>query len=163
HEQDTAAKAVDGDLQSGWSISGRSGNAHNAVFQLAVPLETSKELTVDLTFERYYASALGRFRIWVTTADNAQATALPNPLQEALVKYRSGDALKPFLAWDQTVADRDALLRYFVTVAPELAHEHRQIAKLRSELPKLPTTLVMHERSTEHPRLTHLHHRGEFL
>ena len=85
HEQDTAAKAIDGDLQSGWSIRGGQGRTHNAVFQLAQPLTETNELEVQLTFERYYASALGRCRIWVTTDGDVRALALPNPLYDLLL------------------------------------------------------------------------------
>ena len=36
--QRTAAAAIDGDPQTGWSSSGGQGQAHSAVFQLAAPL-----------------------------------------------------------------------------------------------------------------------------
>src|SRR5690606_200934 len=35
----TAEMAVDGDLQTGWSTNGRSGERHTAVFTLAEPIE----------------------------------------------------------------------------------------------------------------------------
>src|SRR5437867_4781660 len=38
----TAAKAIDGDPQSGWSINGGQGRAHSAVFRLAKPLPAAK-------------------------------------------------------------------------------------------------------------------------
>jgi hypothetical protein len=44
-----------------------------------------------------------------------------------------------------------------------LAGARKEIEKLRAEMPKLPTTLVMHERSPDHARKTFRHHRGEFL
>jgi hypothetical protein len=164
NDHDTAAKAIDNDLQSGWSIRGEVGHAHSAVFQLARPITgQTNELEMAMTFERYYASALGRFRIWVTTNENAQASGLPNELREALLIYQGPQGIQTLLTSPEAAADRDALLRYYVQVAPELADERKEIAKLRSEMPRFPTTLVMRERSPEHPRITHVHHRGEFL
>jgi hypothetical protein len=163
HEQDTAAKALDQDLQSGWSIHGQEGRIQNAVFQLAQPLTATNDVEIDLTFERYYVSALGHFRIWVSTAEDAKAAALPNDLYERLLKYHGSDGMRTLLASGEAAADRNALLHYFVSIAPELAQPRRQIARLRSEMPKFPTTLVMEKRSPEHPRITHLHHRGEYL
>jgi hypothetical protein len=164
HEKDTAAKAIDDDLQSGWSIQGEQGHTHNAVYQIANPegAETNA-WQLDMTFERYYASGLGRFRIWVTTNENARASGLPNVLQESLMQYQGADGLKELLTSADVASDREALLRQFVAVAPELAEARKQIAKIRSEMPKLPTTLVMKERSPRHPRVTRVHHRGEYL
>src|SRR5688572_22630358 len=59
----TAEKAIDDDLQSGWSINGGQGRAHDAVFHLADAVEG--EVEIDLVCERYYAAGIGRFRIWV--------------------------------------------------------------------------------------------------
>jgi hypothetical protein len=130
---------------------------------LVEPLAGTKELQIELTCERYYASALGRFRVWVTTHTNAQASALPNDLYEVALNYRDPPALKKLLRSAEAAHDRDALLRQFVLVSPELADARKEITKLRSEMPKPPTTLVMQERSTAHPRVTYRHHRGEFL
>jgi hypothetical protein len=149
-----AVKAIDDDQQSGWSISGGQGKAHNAVFQFATSA-TSDELEVTMTFERYYASALGKFRVWVTTDENAVASGLANDAYTALQKYKK--EAQPQLAAE----DRALLLRDFAEVTPELASVRKEIADLRASMPKLPTTLVMRERT--HPRTTYRHHRGEFL
>jgi hypothetical protein len=44
-----------------------------------------------------------------------------------------------------------------------LAEARKPIDALRSSLPELPTTLVMQERPADNPRVTHWHHRGEYL
>jgi hypothetical protein len=54
-------------------------------------------------------------------------------------------------------------LRYYLSVAPELAGEREAIRKLREQMPAYPTTLVMAERPANNPRPTFRHHRGEFL
>jgi hypothetical protein len=60
-------------------------------------------------------------------------------------------------------AHRGELLRFFATVAPELAPAREEIEKLRRSLPAYPTTLVMRERPNDNPRQTRMRHRGEFL
>jgi hypothetical protein len=158
-----AAKAIDDDLQSGWSINGGQGRAHNAVFQLAEALGAPGELQIALTFERYYASALGKFRIWVTTEKNARASGLGEEAYKALFKYRGEGGLKKLAEAPEAAADRDILLRQFAKVTPLLAEERRAIDELRKQKPNFPTTLVMRERAPEHTRPTHRYHRGEFL
>ena len=59
-----AAKALDDDLQSAWSISGGQGRDHSAVFRLTHAITDADHVTVEMLFERYYAAGLGRFRIW---------------------------------------------------------------------------------------------------
>jgi hypothetical protein len=151
--KDTAQTAIDGDPQTGWSINGGVGRAHNAVFSLAQPLAGAGELRIKMLFERYYSAGLGRFRISVTTDKNAAARDLAADVEELL--------LVP--AERLTATQRQRLLRHFVGIAPELAAERAEIDKLRATLPSYPTTLVLRERPPENPRPTHMHHRGEFL
>ena len=158
-----AAKALDDDLQSGWSIQGGQGQAHSAVFQFAEPLKADVELALDLTFERYYAAGLGRFRIWLTTEEEARASALPAEAYSTLLKYRSPDDLQTLLETSEAARDREILLHAFARVAPELEYARREIDKLRQQMPQFTTTLVMRERPPHAARATHLHHRGEFL
>jgi len=158
-----AAKAIDDDLQSGWSINGGQGKTHNAVFQFAEATQSPGDLQLDLVCERYHAAGLGRFRIAVTTGDDAKASALPDDVRDVLLKYHGPGKLASLLESSNAAADRGLLLRQFVKVAPELAKERKKIEKLREEMPQFPTTLVMRERSPDHLRHTFRHHRGEFL
>jgi hypothetical protein len=148
-----AAYAIDDNLQTGWSIAGGQGRPHSAVFQLAEPLPAG-EFEVQLLFERYYASGLGRFRLTATTATK------PPDAREAANEI---EAL--FLLPDTklTAAQRDQLMKQFLTTTPDLAKERQTIDQLRKQLPALPTTLVMHERPKENPRPTFIHNRGEYL
>jgi hypothetical protein len=107
-----------------------------------------------MLFDRHYAAGLGRFRVAVTSDPRAvKARDLPADLEELL--------LVP--AEQRTAAQRDRLLQQFLAVAPELETERKEIAKLRQQMPKYPTTLVMQERPADNPRPAHRHHRGEFL
>jgi hypothetical protein len=151
---DTAERAIDGDPQTGWSINGGQGRAHQAVFTLAKPFADAKDLRVKMLFERYYAAGLGRFRISVTT-DTRPATArdVPADVEDLLLVPVD----------KRTAAQKQRLLRQFLTVAPELKKERAEIEQLRQQLPAYPTTLVLAERPPENPRPTFLHNRGEFL
>jgi hypothetical protein len=150
----TVATAIDGDPQTGWSLGGGYGQAHSAVFQLAEPLEIDNDLVVEMLFERYHAAGLGRFRFWVTDDPRpVVARAIPTEI-EGLLR-------KPASSLDQT--DTKKLREYFASVAPELAAARKEIERLKNELPKDPTTLVLAERPDDDPRPTFIHNRGEYM
>lgn len=150
----TAAKALDDDQQSGWSIDGGQGRRHVAVFNFETPLDDASDLRVAMLFERYHPAGLGRFRISVTTDPRgAEALLLSDELQLALRKPVA----------DRTETERQALLKAFAAEAPELASERSAIENLRREIPAFPTTLVMQERPADNPRRTRVRTRGEFL
>ncbi len=90
----TAMAAIDGNPQTGWMINGGQGRAHSAVFSLAEPGGDARELSVHLLFERYFASALGHFRISVTTDPRALTPHAMPPEVEAAAGG-CGDGSKP--------------------------------------------------------------------
>ncbi len=152
----TADKALDADMQTGWSISGGQGKRHVAVYALAQPTPDGKTLTLKMLFERHYAAGLGRFRVWATTQPGLTAARnVPVDVEQALATP----------AAQRTNAQNDALLKQFLSVAPELTGVRAQIEQLRQSMPAYVTTLVMRERPSDprSVRPTHLHHRGEFL
>jgi len=152
-----AAKAIDDDLQSGWSINGGQGKSHNAVFVFEKPLDFEGDLRLQMIFERYYASGLGKFRVWVTRDADPKATAHPNDIRQALLALKGNPTETERL-------ERMARLRaYYVFAADELAEELDAIARVKKELPKYPTALVMQERPEGHTRPTQVHKRGEFM
>jgi hypothetical protein len=149
-----AAAALDGDPQTGWSINGGQGRENSAVFRLAAPLESTGEITVEMVFERYYSAGLGRFRISATT-DPRAVTAREIPFE-----------LEPILLMEESQRKPEQVVRlreYYLSVAPELTKAHAAIAKLASEIPEDPITLVLAERPLDNPRPTYLHNRGEYL
>jgi mono/diheme cytochrome c family protein len=150
----TAERAIDGDPQTGWSINGGQGRAHNAVFTLAAPLADAADLHLGLLFERYHAAGLGRFRIWATT-DPRPAVARDMPADvEAIL-------LVP--AERRTAEQKQRLMQHYLMVAPELAKARGAIDALSKQMPAYPTTLVLAERPPADHRATHIHNRGEFL
>jgi hypothetical protein len=151
--KNTAAAAIDADPHTGWAVRGGQGKAQAAVFTLAAPLDKAGALALRMVFERYYSSDLGRFRVSVTTDTHPAEARLPADVEELLTVP----------AGRLTAGDRERLLRYYLSIAPELAGERAAIQKLRDALPAYPTTLVMSERPPQDPRPTFVHRRGEFL
>ena len=149
----TAALAIDGDPQTGWSTSGREGEANEAVFQLAAPLAGARELSLKMMFGRHYACSLGRFRISATTDPRgAEAREIPDEIARLLALP---DARL-------TAEQRGKLREHFFLTAPELAEHAKKIRELRKPI-VAGTTLVLRERPPENPRPTFIHNRGEFL
>jgi hypothetical protein len=149
----TAKLALDGNPQSGWGGSGKSGVGASAVFNLAKPL-TATEAKLELLFERHYSASLGRFRISVTTDERAvKARDIPSDVEELLT--RPADKLTP--------GEESRLRQHWISIAPEYKAAFDGLDALRKQLPAYPTTLVMQERPADHPRPTFRHHRGEFI
>ena len=149
-----ASHAIDGDPQTGWMITGGQGKPHYAVFRFARPVDATAELKLHLLFERYYAAALGHFRISLSTDDHAGEWAPQPPEIDSALLTPVGN---------RTREQKSTLLAYYSSVAPELAEPRKEIEQLRGQIPEPPTTLVLSERPAGHARITRVHHRGEFL
>ncbi|WP_254508538.1 PSD1 and planctomycete cytochrome C domain-containing protein [Anatilimnocola floriformis] len=146
--KNNAAAAIDSDPQTGWSINNGQGREHSAVFVLAEPLTVSDAIHLQLLFEKYYAAGLGRFRVWATDQELPKASDLPATI-EAILKMSAAS---------RTANDEQRLFKHFLSLQAK-----PQVEALRKQLPGYTTTLVMNERAVDHPRSTHLHHRGEYL
>jgi hypothetical protein len=147
-----AAKAIDGDMSSGWSTNGDQGRAHAAVFQFAEQVPAGVPVTVALRFERHFACALGCFRLSVTGAEAAEARGHTADEEAAL--------LTP--APKRTDAERRLVERRFLEAAPQLAEPVKEIRHLERQLRGGQRTLVLRERPADNPRPTFRHHRGEY-
>ena len=149
----SAMAAADGDLQTGWSTSGREGKHSQAVWQLSEPLKT-KTIKIKLDFSRHYSASLGRFRLSVTSQKiKPKAKELPGDIEKLLVQKEE----------DLDQKARNKLRLYYINTSKNTEVALAKIAKLQKKTPPSPTTLVMQERPEAHLRLTHRHHRGEFL
>ena len=143
---------IDGLTDTGWSTGGQTGKPNAAVVVFEKPI-TAAQLSLEMVFERYYASSLGRFRISVTDDPKAGAVALLSSVEEVLITPEA----------QRTVAQNATLMHAFVNAAPELSGERSELDALRNSMPAYPTTLVFQERPTNNIRPTYVHHRGEFL
>jgi hypothetical protein len=176
-EKRSAALATDGILDTGWSVKGRIGEPHWAVFECG-PLQsgplapraeragnpspppadrvgqTGKTLLVKLVQQYIHQMTIGRFRISVT-ADDPPIAAHPAPAEIEAILLLPPD--------QRTAAQTRQLEEHFLSVAEGTADLRQEIAGLKANMPQHPTTLVMQERLPQHARVTHLHQRGEFL
>ncbi|HEV3437069.1 MAG TPA: PSD1 and planctomycete cytochrome C domain-containing protein [Gemmata sp.] len=149
-----AAKlAIDGSPLTGWTAGGRYGKPKQAVFNLEKPLPVGTA-KLELLFERYYASSLGRFRVSVTAVSGeVKARDIPGEVEDGLATS----------AEKRTSGQRAILLHQWFETAAEFKAERDEIEGLRKQFPTPPTTLAMQERPADYPRQTSRHHRGEFL
>jgi hypothetical protein len=150
--QSGAAKAIDGDMSSGWSTNGEQGRPHAAVFQLAEPVPAGVPISVTLRFERHFACGLGCLRLAVTDAEGAEARGHTSEQEAALVKPAAA----------RTDEERRIVERRFLEAAPQLAEPVKAIRNLQRSLRGGQRTLVMRERPADNPRPTFRHHRGEY-
>ncbi|MDB4778090.1 PSD1 and planctomycete cytochrome C domain-containing protein [bacterium] len=142
----SATLAIDGDLQTGWSIYGRSGRRHVAVFNLQEPIVAGTKFSITMHFGRHFASSLGKFRLSTTDSKKpVSATTLAPKFLESL----------------DNGAKTVELRNEFLLQAPQLSRYSDEIRKLRKTRSET-STLVMQERPVAHHRHTYLHHRGEF-
>ncbi|QEG20459.1 DUF1553 domain-containing protein [Mariniblastus fucicola] len=133
-----AALSIDGDVQSGWSIAGRVGFRHVAVFNLKKPLPAGEKFTLTMKFGRHFASSLGKFRFSAVESDSVIGATL----------------------LDDSDSDTE-VEQTFLMQAPQLKSHADKIRKLLHPL-QGKSTLVMRERSPGQTRRTFLHHRGEY-
>ncbi|MEO2046518.1 MAG: PSD1 and planctomycete cytochrome C domain-containing protein [Pirellulales bacterium] len=148
-----AKNVLDGNGSTGWSTSNREGQASHLVLNFAKPLAARGSLRLELLFERHFAASLGRFRISTTSNNHATATSLPGNIESLFLKEQS--------TW--TEQQRSAARSHFLRTTPELKNARKPIDELLAKMPNFPASMVMLERPTDNLRVTHRHHRGEYL
>ena len=149
----SATLAFDGDIQTGWSVHGRQGERHAAVFVLKQPVPAGKSVQIHMSFGRHFASSFGLFRIHGTSSKSAPK-ARDHSREIHRLLLLSEAKLQPM--------QKEQLFESFLLTAPELAKHQTEIRRLQRR-PAVTTTLVMRERPAGETRPTHRHHRGEFL
>lgn len=149
----SAALALDGDVQTGWSVHDRQGEQHNAVFILKDPIPRNTAFTIKMIFGRHFASSLGRFRF---SACNSQVQPKARSYSEQVASSLASSEA------ELSEVERSVLRTQFLLTAPELEAESEKIRKLLQR-PVLPTTLTFSERPRDQIRKTFRHHRGEYL
>ncbi|MBI2421922.1 MAG: PSD1 domain-containing protein [Candidatus Hydrogenedentes bacterium] len=150
----SAAGTLDGQLDTGWSILGREGEAHSVVYNLGTPLRNPNGHVLKIVLDQYYVHqhTLGRFRI-STCAPSAtvESAGVPAPLEDLF--------LKPAAQWSEEEARE--VERWYRLHEPQLEEARTGLRALRAEQAKYDATLVVAER--EERRITTMYHRGEFL
>ncbi|MBI4586466.1 MAG: DUF1553 domain-containing protein [Planctomycetes bacterium] len=150
-------KAIDGDLESGWSIeAGKPGMniARAAVFEVKgeAGFAGGARLIFTLVHNYTHEHNIGRLRLSVTgDPQPALATGMAAAVEEALVTPEAR----------RTEQQKQELKKYYRAVAPELAELQHKLAEQRKAAPVVTTAMVLEER--ERPRPTRIHIRGEYL
>lgn len=154
--------AIDGFAMSAWSTDagpGRRNTPRKAVFQLAEPLEIEEPTLVKFKLSMNHGGYnsddnqslnLGRYRLSLTAAENAEADPLPRHMRELIAA--SGQ---------RTQEQEAALFGYWRTTVAEWAEANRKIEDLWGKYPEGSSQLVMDERPA--PRMTSVLQRGDFL
>ena len=153
-----AGNVIDGEGSTGWSIADAPEPAQHWVVQLQSPIQTPGKLSIELLFERHFAASLGHFRLSLTTDPRgASAMSIPAQLQRELT---DGDLTR---SDERAKALYERLGNHFVTHHDSMKPHRQRWSQLRDSLPEPPRTLVMRQRPPESARVTHRHHRGEYL
>jgi len=82
----SADAAIDGDIQSGWSLKGLIGTRQIAVFNLEKPIPAGQPFRVTLHFGRHFASTLGKFRLSASPEANIEAILHEGTLEDFLMQ-----------------------------------------------------------------------------
>lgn len=107
-----ASAAIDGDIQSGWSLKTHIGTNQTAVFNLAEAIPPGTPFEIKMHFGRHFASTLGKFRI----------SGSPLPKIKAI--------------------DHQGTLNDFLLQAPEVKKHADQIKALRKPLKRDQTLVM---------------------
>ncbi len=120
------AKAIDGkrgDGNNGWAVSPQTGQPHFAAFTLEKAVgdaEKGARLRIDLHQPRPGSFAIGRFRLWVTSAPGPVKVGYPQAVVEALRKAPA----------TRSDADKAALATYWKDNDPEVQKRQNTHAAL---------------------------------
>lgn len=150
-----AKNVIDGEGSTGWSTSGQEGQSNQWVANFENPIGPG-ELRVEMLFERHFAAPLGHFRFSLTGKVDGEEVAVASSLPERLRDWNV-DELDEI-----SESDFAELRRAFVQSAPELKTQRKPIDRELAAVPEVIRTLGMQERS-DGDRVTHRHHRGEYL
>jgi mono/diheme cytochrome c family protein/uncharacterized membrane protein len=152
---DSVARAIDGKLDAHWIVPGGAA-PRTAVFKLKEPLKAfagGTTLKLSVVQNQFSEISVGRMRISVTSDEKAgEAPAAPDDVERIILTPK-----------EKRSPEQIARLRehFLTSVTPLLAPQQQEIAAVKASMPAYTTTLVMHERAK--PRVTVIHHRGEFL
>ncbi len=157
------AYAIDGDDKTAWGIDAgpaRRNLPRKAVFVAERPIENPNGILLTFYLKQNHGGwnsddnmnhNLGRFRLSVTSAPDAQADPLPLAVREIVTKP----------AGERTPAQAQAVFSYWRTTVPEWVSVNDDIEALWQQHPQGSSQLVLNERNMMRP--THQLIRGDFL
>jgi mono/diheme cytochrome c family protein len=143
---------LDGDNTTGWSITGRTDDAHVIVFELKSPRDFPAGSTLYFELEHRITGVLSRFRLSATTAATPiEPSTMPDSILAALDTAPAR----------RSAAQKLDLARHVARFADEKGRElFKPLAVHLARKPEYPKTaapvLIAHERKT------HIHLRGDY-
>ncbi len=143
--------------KSGWGVSPRQKERHEAVFVLSQPLAVSSPARLTFRLEhrsKVPGANLGRFRLAVTSDPAAARWADVPPAVLAVLATPEAE---------RTAEQRAELDRHYRSIAPELKPLRDEIAGLERSRPAIPNLPVMEELPADKRRVTRLMHKGNYL
>jgi hypothetical protein len=136
----TARSAIGGDGHAGWAIDPQFGHDHQAVFTCAQPCPSADgsglRLRITMRFDNNTGHSIGRPRLSVTTAANAQPLDLPT------IDPAIGTLLARPLT-QRTPAEQDALVQWFAHLDPGWLALDQAVRAHRAQEPKAETIKMM--------------------
>jgi hypothetical protein len=148
------------DLNRGWAVGGATGRDHHLILELQQPLKftSGSRLKIRLLHQSPHSQyVLGRFRIGLTTDQTIQQWAAVPADVKAILEIDSAQ---------RTSQQQDQLLRFYRTIAPELAEVRERIKKLEGQFAQIKsqtTVPVLQELPDDKRRVTKIHLRGNFM
>ena len=167
----SAAQCFDGDVQTGWAISGQLGSRQVAIFELQEPIPAGVRFSIEMTQGRHFASSVGKFR-WSSAEEIDQTSSGPRRLQATTLTDEELDSLDIVQARLTNRKDaelgRDSVDPITGRLLDEFLLQQSVNEKTATRIRELEnpaygiTTLIFRERTSGKRRKTYLRHRGEF-
>jgi hypothetical protein len=155
--------AIDGKDETGWGIDAGPGlrnQPRKAVFNAAEPISNTGSTILIFYLKQNHGgwnsddnqtNNLGRIRLSITSAENAEADPLPAAVREVLAVPNE----------QRTPEQVQTVFSYWRTTLPEWQRQNDEIAALWNSYPEGSSQLVLAQR--EEARPTHVLARGDFL
>jgi hypothetical protein len=148
--------------KSGWAVSPKQSEQHQAVFRLKNPLKVSDGDEVAITLQHefefaYPGFSIGRFRISTTDSTEPKMSAfIPNAIQQVLDTSIE----------KRTASQKSDLLKFFVQQSSDTAKDRAELDRLRKTLKSLEDSVrtpILRELPKDKQRVTRIQKRGNFL
>lgn len=144
----------------GWAIAPQFGEGHSLTLTLKAPVAVGAGSNLVLRIEqlsKYEFATIAQLRLMKSTDERASDFArVPAPVRAILQQPQAA----------RSPEQRDEVRRFYLSMAPLLANERAELARLRKNLEQekpYTTVPILHELAKGKRRDTHIQRRGNFL
>ncbi len=148
--------AIDGDLKTGWAISGETERPHVAVFETKPFSDLYGDVTLTIKLSQQYGKehTLERFRLLATDAERpVKSDGVPFHIANIIETKRD----------KRTDKEQKELAAFYSHIDPELALYKRSVDEHAKRQPAKPDSYIMAMAKNPEPPTSHIHIRGDFL